>query len=1382
MALILAAVHSGLLGQSEPFKTGRGLFKYDRGELEVTAGWKDPGTGSIPASRWVEYDFEVPSDGWYGLYFQDLPNLAREIMVDGERVALALGESPKSAAELLGVPLQTMTQGGWTKGANLPLKAGKHTMRLQRIGRMGFPAGMPRAWEVRAAGTTPADRIQARVAGYRELRKGEPLKLSLIGGFGPAATYEIFRIDELNSRSERVAWVEFPESKKFITRTVEIPSTNEGVFQVHAKAGNRLLTPAEFIESSYFVVDTRTYPGSGGRDAKMDLLYDVDCVANTINGKPVEAGANYWEANGATRVSETVAGRYRESNNGLGPGTDPHPKNIATNFSGFAYLFEIPDAGKPYQIEIDHPDDDWRSVCVSVADIFDKANRKGYLPPTFAYETGGYLPLSNSMLTEKFMFWPNGKEINVGLVSSRTGKRAAAAHIRVFEVQGRLPAQTKGSDGRFVGLYMEEMKRWHTHFNTAKSLPPAVRDYIGLNRTMEWAAYTGVNAFWPTATAYQEATYDAREAGGFLLQAYNVPRLAALLGEKYHLGFVAEIFLAKQNYFNEKTMTEGAETPKDLYTASWWGYRACDSRSSGGILPSWNILHPHVQKKMIAVYGELADTLGDTKSFLGMSGRLDAWQWDGLFALSSLNWGYEDWTIHQFEKDTGISVPGEATDPQRYEKRYRYLTSSGMKEKWVAWRKGRVTDFLLRLSARIRQAKSSATLFLVGNAATDESHRPSVSPRLSERLEGMGIDLAVLAKEPGVSIMPAGSFGRGKTRTYLTDQEAYDVFMDPDYIAAGKGRVRSFAEFGSYQEWGDEFPLAKLGNPLERWWYTTGSDAAGRNALERFSTVLAEQDTMAIRDGGYPLLYGRRAFFSEWMAEFSQLPRLPFDPVPFARDPVAVWQRTGQSELLFYVVNREQYPVAISLKLKAATEVTRLGNQESVKLKEGWLALDLKPYELRAFRAPQVAALIGAEVVVPPERIEFVRGRLAYAQDLAAKMESGIFSSSFSDTEKAEFRKHLDEAWGAFQSKSYWRARTLLASAPMMAICEKFGDYPTGQVLAQFTKVLADVPTDRFDPGEPFTDAAALFAALVPGSGAELVDSQTFNSEWRYAQVVRSGKAGLDFDLDVPAAGLYRLSLGYVAEKPGVMAVTLNNQSLPLPLVVRNPGEPEKAVFPQTLLPAGKIRLSVNRPDAFGIYALKLVPVLKPLPTMLWSTAGPFKSFWTTGLPGAKGNEALKAGADQVYPPQKDPAISAVYQNESGREIRWEQTKEIVGSHEESGVNFSQRSGITGMDFGFAQTFIESPKDQEVLFYLGTDWWANAYLNGELLKPEGKREEQLATGFEFNGWKPKPVKVRLKKGTNTLLVKNQGGTLNCWFTSSLTDPGDLRISAVPKSQ
>ena len=64
-----------------------------------------------------------------------------------------------------------------------------------------------------------------------------------------------------------------------------------------------------------------------------------------------------------------------------------------------------------------------------------------------------------------------------------------------------------------------------------------------------------------------------------------------------------------------------------------------------------------------------------------------------------------------------------------------------------------------------------------------------------------------------------------------------------------------------------------------------------------------------------------------------------------------------------------------------------------------------------------------------------------------------------------------------------------------------------------------------------------------------------------------------------------------------------------------------------------------------------------------------------------------------------------------------------------------------------------------------------AHLNG--IRPENRPTPR---------WKPIPAVVHLKKGVNTLLVKNHGGSMFNLFVCYIADPGDLKIAPTPAVQ
>lgn len=1377
----------------DAFRIVRTLESRDSGSIILALGAKDSGAGPVPANGWAEFRFSVPATGWYVLNLKDMPNLARAIYIDNRRVKLTFGVSGKSAAELLGMKVEKTARPEYVKEVNLYLTDGEHTLKIERLGRMGFPAGLFRSWELSPAGGAATDRISVQRQGPDAMRKGETLRLAVTaGGDNLPAEYEIIRINGLSGEKTTVARVAIAASVAAVTRTVEIPCDEEGVFHLLARCAEVALSAADFAGGSYVVIDTKTPPPVAQR-ANLELLEDIDCVANVINGKPVQEGINYWEGNGKTRLNESEAGKYRETNDCRGEGVVPDPQKPARNFSGLAYQVAIPAGTTPFLLEIDHPDDDWRSVCVSICDIYDESGKKGFLPPAFGYETGGVFPLSRKMLTERVVFWSNASQVHLGLVSARLGRRAAVARMRLYRVNGPLPAiGSAPAGGRFMGAWLEEKDRWHIQFNTPTGLPDIVRDYIGLRRWAELCSYTGMNALWPTEAAYQQTTYDSEVLKGYLTKDHDAVRISALFCEKFGIKYVPEIFLAKQRYFNEEVMTAGAAKPADLYDTTRWGFCPGASREPGGLWPTWNILHPQVQQKMIDVYGELADKVKDSPAFVGMSGRLDSWLWDGLYAVTSLNWGYGDWTIAQFEKDCGVRVPGAADDPKRFEARYRFLTETPMKERWLSWRCERVTAFLLRLRDRIRGSRGDVTLYLCGSGIVDENHGYPAGITPTQRMREMGIDPERLRKIAGIALAPVGGYGRGKTRTYLAEQKAYDQFIDPANKNLGFGLERAFAYGNQYTEWGSEFPLDKLGDPLKNSpryaWYTGASDAAGENSLERLAVVLADQDTLSIREGGYGYFFGQREIRGEWLREFTALPRQAFQPLLQARDPVAVWRCELQSPAAgsglkagyyFYAVNRERYPVKLNLSLSGTDSVTRLVDGSVLPVADGRLTMELEPFALRGFLAPIGSSIRAAETVVAEQRIVAVRKRLAYAQHIAEAINGGIYSSSISPEEKAAFNSLLNEAWTSFQAAHYWRARTALSQAGMMSVYERCGGYPQEQLYTRFPGLLEFEPTDRFAPPEEFLDAQTLLQLRKEGATGALADSESYEREWRLGKIVESVGGTLTLAVPVPAAGEYRLSVGFVAKSPGVIAATIDGRSLPLPLQNKTVGQPERLDFPVIKLSAGTMTLKLQRPDTFGVYGLKLVPVLRALPSSLWLTAGPFKSFWGQGE-GRDGqtDEAVKKGMLNVYPPEKDPRPNAIYRDNRSPdrgELRWSGAEVIEGNHADSGVNFTFRTASKGCDFNYAMTCIESPQECEALLYLGTDWWANAWLNGVPVQSGLDQKTKDACGCEFNRWKPLPAKVSLKQGRNILLVKNQGGSAASWFTCYLSKIDGLKI-------
>ena len=178
---------------------------------------------------------------------------------------------------------------------------------------------------------------------------------------------------------------------------------------------------------------------------------------------------------------------------------------------------------------------------------------------------------------------------------------------------------------------------------------------------------------------------------------------------------------------------------------------------------------------------------------------------------------------------------------------------------------------------------------------------------------------------------------------------------------------------------------------------------------------------------------------------------------------------------------------------------------------------------------------------------------------------------------------------------------------------------------------------------------------------------------------------------------------------------------------------------------------------------------------------GPFASPWGQAANPNGAYDQVKVGMLKVYPPEKDARLDQTQTGKGGKALCWRQTDKIIGSHSSEGVNFAIRSYCPGFDICYAVTHIHSPNDREILMAIGTDWWCNAYLNGKLVKSQIDPKSFAADACYFQRWKPIFATLKLKKGVNTLLVKNHGGSMNNWFVCYVSYQPDLRFTATPNA-
>ena len=117
---------------------------------------------------------------------------------------------------------------------------------------------------------------------------------------------------------------------------------------------------------------------------------------------------------------------------------------------------------------------------------------------------------------------------------------------------------------------------------------------------------------------------------------------------------------------------------------------------------------------------------------------------------------------------------------------------------------------------------------------------------------------------------------------------------------------------------------------------------------------------------------------------FRSIPMLDFKKVPGASDPVQV--KYGELENAGYIliVNREYYPVGLNMTLNSESkELLDLASNTPVKLQDGRLSMQVKPYEVICLKSAATVTFKETAMTVPPEVIKELEKTLAAVKQAA---------------------------------------------------------------------------------------------------------------------------------------------------------------------------------------------------------------------------------------------------------------------------------------------------------------------------------------------------------------------------------------------------------------
>lgn len=315
-------------------------------------------------------------------------------------------------------------------------------------------------------------------------------------------------------------------------------------------------------------------------------------------------------------------------------------------------------------------------------------------------------------------------------------------------------------------------------------------------------------------------------------------------------------------------------------------------QAADGTGPYYNVLHPTVQRVVLAVVQELATRCGARESFGGLALDVGANGW--LALPDDVYCGMDDATFGRFVDETNLAAKlqakGErrvqdvlfAEGPDRYRVRAEFVRDVCLND-WLDWRCDALCRFYREIRAVVAATRPDARLYLVATNALDgpvcqSFLYPSLrrSSKLRDALRLVGLDPIRFATDPSITLLrpeivaPTEPLAQTARATELTTPDAIALFAARQ--AAPGALFFHRAEKTPLPEFDAASPYRPTFVELE-----TRALPADFENRRRFARQLASADALFLFDGGELAPTGQEETLRDWIDAFRQLPAVPFN-------------------------------------------------------------------------------------------------------------------------------------------------------------------------------------------------------------------------------------------------------------------------------------------------------------------------------------------------------------------------------------------------------------------------------------------------------------------------------------------------------------------------
>ena len=701
--------------------------------------------------------------------------------------------------------------------------------------------------------------------------------------------------------------------------------------------------------------------------------------------------------------------------------------------SRFGFRFRIENTEKPHMLVVRYPDDKRRHMMINDCLSYDLS---------CGVFTGEEREVSGSAKTIYRVFHTRTNDMTITFTSWGDGEPAAIFGFAVYELEDLEKFSTNRDDGiekRSFGIKYED--------------PCGVLSDLGATSLADWcdritefAHHTGQNTIVQPIHWYHGPLFDSKTNPAGVLYWATLPdhtqySITSTKPDDWISGFLDELeengidfiggmtlmrlgsLMENMNIDNESILN-GEETYNNMrfdntvqascndwttiYNAKNYekmaemgiiedGETFCDyaygERPDGfGSAPIFNPLHPKVEKALVEYFEEISEKFGRKKAFKGVSVNI----WHGtLVWFSSLSVGYDDYTLSLFEKETGIKIPVEKNDRDRFRKRYEYLTRRN-RECWIKWRCEKIHELILKLRDALRKYNPELKLYLCAwnepvklkmFGEFNESMQYPAFLSEDEFLREGGFDMSLFEEDEGICISMEQNQHRDRgwstagvnlpmeSRAFFHDL----CYLDKSWIDNMKRQKNSGCfVFDSWVEgWGNivnekfnihtpgiDKVLKKLNCenlifhgttnklPKDGFWFESQRQISScfptdNNYLEPFAHAIAGFDALYMLRGGLYLDQSHVKQIRTYTEAYTILPAVKFETVENNLADVVVRKLNLNGKFYFYAVNTLPYDVGVSVSFRDSAKLYKNGKYEEKNTDK--INFTLPPFEMVSY-------------------------------------------------------------------------------------------------------------------------------------------------------------------------------------------------------------------------------------------------------------------------------------------------------------------------------------------------------------------------------------------------------------------------------------------------